>query len=187
MFQVTGLYAESHGVVSGYMYDPVSHKHFSIINDSDPMWWNEAEPIWLTALNSGYKTATAMWPGSDVVIRNRTATHFFPYNSRVTFRQRLGNITKWLLGEGKVENTSCVALCSQTYFTYLHSSLFAHRSHLSTAFRFVATILHSVPHTLFHQEQGVMFAALYWEEPDRSGHIFGPDNVTIMGKVLKEV
>lgn len=40
---------------------------------------------------------------------------------------------------------------------------------------------------MFCQEGGVTFAALYWEEPDRSGHIFGPDNVTVMGKVLKEV
>lgn len=32
-----------------------------------------------------------------------------------------------------------------------------------------------------------MFAAIYWEEPDRSGHIFGPDNVTAIGRALKEV
>lgn len=31
------------------------------------------------------------------------------------------------------------------------------------------------------------FAALYWEEPDQTGHAFGPDNVTAMGKALKEV
>ena len=37
------------------------------------------------------------------------------------------------------------------------------------------------------QEQGVTFAVLYWEEPDRSGHIFGPENTTAMGKALKEV
>ncbi|KAK0146879.1 Bis(5'-adenosyl)-triphosphatase enpp4 [Merluccius polli] len=37
------------------------------------------------------------------------------------------------------------------------------------------------------QDGGVMFAALYWEEPDRSGHKFGPDNTTAMAKVLKEV
>lgn len=38
-----------------------------------------------------------------------------------------------------------------------------------------------------HQEEGVMFAALYWEEPDASGHKFGPDNTTAIGKTLKEV
>lgn len=134
---VTGLYAESHGIVSSNMYDPVTHKHFHVTNDTDPMWWSEAQPLWITALDSGYKTAAMMWPGSDVTIGNRTATHFSPYNPNVTFKQRLGNVTNWMLRNGK--------------------------------------------------EEGVKFAALYWEEPDRSGHLFGPDNTTAMAKVLKEV
>ncbi|KAM4559696.1 bis(5'-adenosyl)-triphosphatase enpp4 [Odontesthes bonariensis] len=134
---VTGLYAESHGILASNMYDPISHKHFNPRNDSDPMWWSKAQPLWLTALDSGYKTAAMMWPGSDVTIGNRTATHFFPYDPDVTFQERIGNVTNWMLGNGK--------------------------------------------------EQGVMFAALYWEEPDRSGHAFGPDNTTAMTKVLKEV
>ncbi|KAM3585571.1 uncharacterized protein V6R79_021259 [Siganus canaliculatus] len=130
---VTGLYAESHGILASNMYDPVSHKHFRVSNDTDPMWWNNAEPLWLTALDSGYKTAAMMWPGSDVIIRNRTATHFFPYDPQVTFKERLGNVTDWIV------------------------------------------------------EQHVKFAALYWEEPDRSGHIYGPDNTTAMAAALKEV
>uniref|UniRef100_A0A3P9I7W9 bis(5'-adenosyl)-triphosphatase n=1 Tax=Oryzias latipes TaxID=8090 RepID=A0A3P9I7W9_ORYLA len=134
---VTGLFAESHGILASNMFDPISHKHFNIKNDTDPAWWSEAEPLWLTALDSGYKTAAVMWPGSDVLIGNRTATHFFPYNSDITFQERLGNVTSWMLGNGT--------------------------------------------------EPGVMFTALYWEEPDRSGHIFGPDNTTAMAKVLKEV
>ncbi|XP_059184241.1 bis(5'-adenosyl)-triphosphatase enpp4 [Centropristis striata] len=133
---VTGLYAESHGILASNMYDPVSHKSFHV-NDSDPMWWSEAQPLWITALDSGYKTAAMMWPGSDVPNGNRTPTHFSLYDSHVTFQQRLGNVTQWMLGDEK--------------------------------------------------EQGVKFAALYWEEPDRSGHIFGPDNDTAMAKVLKEV
>ncbi|KAM6893489.1 bis(5'-adenosyl)-triphosphatase enpp4 [Xenentodon cancila] len=134
---VTGLYAESHGILASNMYDPSSKKHFSVNNDSDPMWWSEAQPLWLTALDSGYKTAAVMWPGSDVIIGNRTASHYFPYNYKMTFQQRVGNVINWMVGNGK--------------------------------------------------EQGVMFAALYWEEPDRSGHMFGPDNATAMAKVLKEV
>ncbi|XP_035487583.1 bis(5'-adenosyl)-triphosphatase enpp4 isoform X2 [Scophthalmus maximus] len=134
---VTGLYAESHGIVASNMYDPVSGKHFQVGRDKDPMWWNKARPLWVTALDSGYKTAAMMWPGSDVVIGNRTATHFLAYDASVTFKQRLGNITNWMLGNGK--------------------------------------------------EQGVKFAALYWEEPDRTGHLFGPENTTAMRKALKEV
>ncbi|XP_037552632.1 bis(5'-adenosyl)-triphosphatase enpp4 [Nematolebias whitei] len=134
---VTGLYAESHGILASSMYDPATHKHFSVQNDSDPMWWNGAKPLWLTALDSGYKTAAVMWPGSDVTIGNRTPTHFFHYNSKMTFQQRVGNVTNWMLGDG--------------------------------------------------EEKGVMFAAVYWEEPDQSGHAFGPDNTTEMAKVLKGV
>ncbi|KAK2880385.1 bis(5'-adenosyl)-triphosphatase enpp4 [Channa argus] len=134
---VTGLYAESHGILASNMYDPVSHKYFHTYNDTDPMWWSQARPLWITAQDSGYKTAAMMWPGSDVTIGNRTATHFLPYDSTMTFQQRLGNITNWMLGNKK--------------------------------------------------EPGVMFAALYWEEPDRTGHIFGPDNTTAMAKALKEV
>ncbi|KAJ7991062.1 hypothetical protein DPEC_G00293340 [Dallia pectoralis] len=134
---VTGLYAESHGVIASSMYDPATQKRFTASNGTDSFWWDEASPIWITALDSGYKTGVAMWPGSDVVIRNRTATHFLPYDRSVTFSQRLANITHWLSrGEG---------------------------------------------------EDPVSFAALYWEEPDKTGHMYGPDNTSHIGQALKEV
>lgn len=91
-------------MVANRMYDPTTHKHFVIGNNSDPEWWNGGEPLWVTALDSGYKTAVAMWPGSDVSIHNRRPTHFFKYDSHVTFEQRLGNLTKWLLGSEKVKS-----------------------------------------------------------------------------------
>ncbi|XP_010861961.2 bis(5'-adenosyl)-triphosphatase enpp4 [Esox lucius] len=134
---VTGLYAESHGVIASSMYDPATQKHFTTFNDTDSFWWNEASPIWVTALDFGYKTGVAMWPGSDVAIRNRTATHFLPYNRSVSFSQRLANVTHWLTGgEG---------------------------------------------------EDPVSFAALYWEEPDKTGHMYGPDDASYIGQALKEV
>lgn len=72
--------------------------------------------------------------------------------------------------------------CSETVLTLGHKAVKFRKPG-----RVSSHCLTSVPYTPFHQEQGVMFAALYWEEPDRSGHIFGPDNTTAMGKVLKEV
>ncbi|TNN48382.1 Bis(5'-adenosyl)-triphosphatase enpp4 [Liparis tanakae] len=115
---VTGLYPESHGILASNMYDPVTHESFHVGPATDPAWWDEARPLWVTALDSGYETAATMWPGSDVAIGNRTPSHFLPYDS---------------------------------------------------------------------DGQGTMFTALYWEEPDWSGHIFGPDNDTAMSRVLKEV
>lgn len=134
---VTGLYAESHGILANVMYDPIRHDYFHIGAKNKPGWWDEAEPLWVTALDSGYKTAAVMWPGCDVAIRNRTASHFMHYDPKVTFLERVGNVTNWILGDGKKE--------------------------------------------------GVKFAALYWEEPDRSGHFYGPDNTSAMAQVLKEV
>lgn len=44
----TGLYAESHGIVSNNIYDPVLKQFFSKSDDS-PLWWdnNYATPIWV--------------------------------------------------------------------------------------------------------------------------------------------
>lgn len=130
---VTGLYAESHGILASRMYDPQTKKTFTI-GDPDPFWWDEATPIWVSVRNAGFKSAAAMWPGSDLKIQNSTATYFFPYNHSVTFRERLGNLTKWL-----------------------------------------------------KEDSDVRFAALYWEEPDQTGHRYGPDNKEEMTRTLKEV
>lgn len=131
---VTGMYAESHGILASMMYDPVTKKNFSIQNDSDPFWWNEAKPIWVSVEESGYRAASAMWPGSDVNIQNHTLEYSFKYNPQMSFRERLGNLTRWMM-----------------------------------------------------EDRSVKFAALYWEEPDRSGHLYGPENSTQMSRVLGEV
>lgn len=131
---VTGLYAESHGMLASIMYDPVSKKHFSIQNDSDPFWWDEAIPIWVSVEENGYRAASAMWPGTDVKIHNHTLKYTFKYDSKVSFQTRLGNLTQWMT-----------------------------------------------------EDRSVKFAALYWEEPDWSGHKYGPENTTEMAKALKEV
>ncbi|XP_062863754.1 bis(5'-adenosyl)-triphosphatase enpp4 [Trichomycterus rosablanca] len=129
----TGLYAESHGILASHMYDSVTHKEFSVQN-SDPFWWNEATPIWVSVQNWNYKSAAAMWPGTDVMIQNHTSTYFLGYDPKVSFRQRLENITTWMT-----------------------------------------------------EDKLVKLGVLYWEEPDHSGHIFGPENTTEMAKALKEV
>ncbi|XP_072546441.1 bis(5'-adenosyl)-triphosphatase enpp4 [Salminus brasiliensis] len=130
----TGLYAESHGILASQMFDPLTKKNFSVQHDDDPFWWNEATPIWVSVQKWGYKSAAAMWPGTDLMIQNHTSTHFMKYDSKVSFRERLGNITKWMT-----------------------------------------------------EDDSVKFAALYWEEPDHTGHMYGPENTTEMVKALKEV
>ncbi|XP_030208804.1 bis(5'-adenosyl)-triphosphatase enpp4 isoform X4 [Gadus morhua] len=108
---VTGLYAESHGILASNMYDAAHNKTFSLAHDQDPFWWSQALPLWLTALDSNYSTAAAMWPGSDVAIGNRTATHFLPYNASMPFAERLAKVSSWLRGSEQVtEATSSPAM-----------------------------------------------------------------------------
>ena len=47
---VTGLYPESHGIVSNTMYDPITDEHFSLSNQeaiTDASWWG-GEPVRFT-------------------------------------------------------------------------------------------------------------------------------------------
>ena len=101
---MTGLYAESHGILASNMYDAAHNKTFSLAHDQDPFWWSQALPLWLTALDSNYSTAAAMWPGSDVAIGNRTATHFLPYNASMPFAERLAKVSSWLRGSEQVRS-----------------------------------------------------------------------------------
>ncbi|OCT81338.1 hypothetical protein XELAEV_18028157mg [Xenopus laevis] len=131
---VTGLYAESHGIVANRMYDADTKQVFHM-NDSHSKWWDEATPIWLTNQKQGHRSGCAMWPGSDVSIHNTTPSDFLYYNHTVSFAQRVNHITTWLT----------------------------------------------------RPNDSINFAAIYWEEPDASGHRYGPDDYGNMSGVLKEV
>ena len=63
---VTGLYPESHGIISNSMYDPIANATFSM-RTNDSKWWNKfAEPLWVTTEKQGQKSGMCYWPGYDV-------------------------------------------------------------------------------------------------------------------------
>ncbi|XP_029903094.1 ectonucleotide pyrophosphatase/phosphodiesterase family member 5 [Myripristis murdjan] len=94
---VTGLYAETHGIVANEMYDPVLNRSFSMETDSiyDPRWWDEAVPLWVTNQRAGQRSGAAMWPGSDVEINGTYPTRYLPYNASVPFETRVEQIIEW--------------------------------------------------------------------------------------------
>ena len=77
---MTGLYPDHHGIVDNTMIDPTMpgmafggpHGHTV---DTDPRWWDEATPLWVTAQQRGLKTATSLWPGDDAVIHGVAPTY----------------------------------------------------------------------------------------------------------------
>ncbi|KAM8946615.1 ectonucleotide pyrophosphatase/phosphodiesterase family member 1 [Pelodytes ibericus] len=94
---VTGLYPESHGLIDNKMYDPKRNALFTLrnIEKSNPSWY-QGEPMWLTAMKQGLKTATFFWPGSDVKINGSYPNLYKLYNGSIPFEHRVMTILKWL-------------------------------------------------------------------------------------------
>ncbi|CAM8662079.1 ectonucleotide pyrophosphatase/phosphodiesterase [Sphingobium sp.] len=63
---VTGDRPDRSGIVANNMEDESRPKDKFTMASDDPYWWNEAEPIWITAEKQGVRTATMFWPGSNV-------------------------------------------------------------------------------------------------------------------------
>ncbi|KAI8496487.1 Ectonucleotide pyrophosphatase/phosphodiesterase member 6 [Branchiostoma belcheri] len=70
---MTGLYSESHGMTGNYMYDSERNVSFLVgfnRESFEPFWWENAEPLWITATKAGKKANMYYWPGCQVSIRN---------------------------------------------------------------------------------------------------------------------
>ncbi|KAB7499304.1 Venom phosphodiesterase 2 [Armadillidium nasatum] len=115
----TGLYPESHGIISNEMYDDALQKNFTIDspNSFSVDWWG-GEPIWNTvgkAKAVGFmkalmmyrearcfrgvsekvkKSATYLWPGSNVQIQDRYPTYW--QKDKVDFITRIKKIVDWV-------------------------------------------------------------------------------------------
>ncbi|XP_076873071.1 ectonucleotide pyrophosphatase/phosphodiesterase family member 5 [Brachyhypopomus gauderio] len=102
---LTGLHAESHGIVANEMYDPVLNRSFSMEGSEvyDSRWWEEAVPLWVTSQKAGRRSGAAMWPGSDVAIGGVYPTHYVPYNASMPFEVRVEMLIGWFLGTEAID------------------------------------------------------------------------------------
>jgi len=95
---VTGLYPAHHGIVNNDFFDPVLGEffHFGQPNCArDPRWWG-GEPIWITAVKQGQKSAASFWVGSEAPIGGVRPTYWKPFDYRIPFQQRLDEVVGWL-------------------------------------------------------------------------------------------
>jgi predicted AlkP superfamily pyrophosphatase or phosphodiesterase len=93
----TGLYPEHHGIVSNTMVDSALGR-FTLRDRTamrDPRWWG-GEPIWVTAVRQGKRTATFFWPGSDVVIGGVRPTWYKVFDAAVPNADRVTQVLDWL-------------------------------------------------------------------------------------------
>ncbi|KAK7897210.1 hypothetical protein LTR67_005099 [Exophiala xenobiotica] len=95
---VTGLYPESHGIVSNQFWDPGYQEEFYYTNigvSMQPKWWT-AEPLWVTAEHQGVRSAIHMWPGSEAHIPDVEPTYLDKYNGSEALTRKVDRMLGWL-------------------------------------------------------------------------------------------
>lgn len=97
---VTGKRPDRNGISGNSMIDPRRPGvMFSLGNAAqalDPFWWNEAEPVWITAEKAGIRTATMFWPGSEVAFEGKRPSDWLRYDQNVGNVQRVNTLIDWL-------------------------------------------------------------------------------------------
>lgn len=95
---VTGLHPDNHGIVGNNMVDAELGR-FSLGNKqavTDRRWWDQGEPIWVTAEKAGIKTGTMFWPGSEAEIRGVRPTYWLPFNQAMPGEARVDQVLSWM-------------------------------------------------------------------------------------------
>ncbi|KAH9889967.1 Phosphodiest-domain-containing protein [Cubamyces lactineus] len=95
---MTGLYAESHGIVANNFWDPATGLEFHY-NRADASWnssWWYGEPMWETAERAGIITANLMWPGPPKTRTGASPTYFVPWRDKVPLKEKLDQILTWI-------------------------------------------------------------------------------------------
>lgn len=97
---VTGKRPDRNGIVANNMTDPaIPGVVFAMSNQGavdDERWWDEAEPIWVTAERAGLITATEFWPGSEAPIQGVRPRYYRHFNMGVPSDARADQLLTWL-------------------------------------------------------------------------------------------
>jgi predicted AlkP superfamily pyrophosphatase or phosphodiesterase len=97
---VTGLRPDEHGIVSNTMEDRripgVTFKLSAREAVTDRRWWDESEPLWVSARKQGIHASTMFWPGSEAPIRGLYADDWKPYLKSMPAEERVDTVLGFL-------------------------------------------------------------------------------------------
>ncbi|MDO6415522.1 ectonucleotide pyrophosphatase/phosphodiesterase [Sphingomonas sp. BIUV-7] len=94
----TGLRPDRNGIVENKMRDPARPDGLFESKEkssADPFWWDQAEPIWVTAEKAGIRTGILFYPGSDRAIRGTRPGIWLPFDGAITSEQRIDFLLDW--------------------------------------------------------------------------------------------
>ncbi|MEP6784253.1 MAG: ectonucleotide pyrophosphatase/phosphodiesterase [Sphingomonadales bacterium] len=96
----TGLRPDHHGIIDQKMRDParpgVTFKNTDPLTNRDPFWWDQVDPIWLQAERAGIRTGTMYWVASDVAIKGKRPSWWWPYDNAIDSAQRVETVLDWV-------------------------------------------------------------------------------------------
>ncbi|KAJ3518809.1 hypothetical protein NM208_g14373 [Fusarium decemcellulare] len=107
----TGLYPESHGIVSNTFWDPEFQAQFYYTDPNkslDPKWWG-GEPFWVTAEKQGVRSAIHMWPGSEAHVLHKEPSLLDKFNGKETLDNKVARIMEFLDMPGLEDKTADVS------------------------------------------------------------------------------
>lgn len=93
---VTGLHPDRNGIVANRMRDARRPGEIFTMATLDRFWWDEAEPIWVTAENAGIRTATMFWPGSNAPVHGTYPSDWQQFAKDMPETNRIAAIVDWL-------------------------------------------------------------------------------------------
>lgn len=95
----TGKHPDHHGLVYNTMRDPgLPGRTFTLrARDEvmDRVWYDDAEPIWVSAERAGVRAATVFWPGSEAAIGGVRPTYWLPFEQGVPSLSRVNILLGW--------------------------------------------------------------------------------------------
>lgn len=95
----TGRHPDHHGLVYNRMRDPdLPGRTFSLGDRHEVMdrvWWDDAEPIWVSAERQGLATSVLFWPGSEAAVHGVRPRDWLPFEQSVSSRARINIALGW--------------------------------------------------------------------------------------------
>lgn len=91
---VTGLHPDHHGVV-GNRFNDAQLGAFTMAS-KESGFWDQGEPIWVTAEKAGVRTGTMFWPGSEVEIHGVRPSQWAPFDQGMAGDARVDRLLSWL-------------------------------------------------------------------------------------------
>jgi predicted AlkP superfamily pyrophosphatase or phosphodiesterase len=97
---VTGLRPDRNGIVENNIEDPaipgVTFKMSNREAVKDRRWWDQAEPIWVTAEKAGIPTAPYFWPGAEAAIRGVRPRYWVTFDMDTPNPARVDQVLAWM-------------------------------------------------------------------------------------------